>query len=246
MGRPIKDLKGQVFGRLTALERDNSKPSGQGKSVYWICQCECGNTCSIRQDKLAKGITQSCGCLSREVHSEIFLKDLTGQCFGRLTVIERDTTKPMGKANFAYWKCKCDCGNEVSVRGDHLRNNTTQSCGCINSQGELKISQILNKNNISFIKEYSFKDLVGEDNHHLRFDFAIMKNNNLICLIEYQGEQHYKPYHFDTQERFNKRQQYDGKKRLYCKQNNIPLIEIPYTDYNVLSLKYLQEKGVAI
>ncbi len=37
MGRPIKNLSGQIFGRLKALKRDMSKPSGQGKSAYWIC-----------------------------------------------------------------------------------------------------------------------------------------------------------------------------------------------------------------
>lgn len=247
MGRPAKNLTNQKFGRLTALQRDASKPSGAGKSAYWICQCDCGNICSIRQDKLTKEITQSCGCLSKEVRTEIFLKDLAGQRFGKLIVIDRDTTVPMGKGYFAQWNCICDCGNKVSVRGDHLRNGTTQSCGCINSQGELKLSQILMENNILFKKEYSFQDLTGENGHLLRFDFAIMNSDNsLVCLIEYQGEQHYKPYHFDTQERFEKRQAYDVLKREYCKEHDIKLIEVPYTDYNALSLEYLVKKGMII
>lgn len=37
MGRPIVDLTDQIFGRLKVLKRDNSKPQGQGKSVYWLC-----------------------------------------------------------------------------------------------------------------------------------------------------------------------------------------------------------------
>lgn len=55
--------------------------------------------------------------------------DLTGQKFNRLTVIERDTEKK-DKSRQAWWKCKCDCGNEISVRGQSLRNGNTQSCGC--------------------------------------------------------------------------------------------------------------------
>ena len=43
MGRPAIDLTGMEIGRLTVLGRDFSKPSGAGKSVYWLCQCECGN-----------------------------------------------------------------------------------------------------------------------------------------------------------------------------------------------------------
>ena len=51
--------------------------------------------------------------------------DLTGQRFGRLTVLELDhkTTK-------TYWKCKCDCGNIVVVRSTCLLSGNTKSCKC--------------------------------------------------------------------------------------------------------------------
>lgn len=240
MGRPAINLTGQTFGRLTVLERDTTKPSGQGKSAYWLCQCECGNKVSIRSDKLKKGITQSCGCLSKEIHSQIFLKDLTGQIFGRLTVLERDVSKPMGKEHFAYWICKCKCGNKVSIRGDHLRNNTTQSCGCLNSAGEERLNKILQDNQINYKTQYTFSDLRGEAGSLLRFDFAILnKEQDLLGLIEYQGEQHYKPMGYDTEERFQKRQNYDIQKMVYCKTHNIPLLTIPFTDYAQLNYDYL-------
>ena len=54
MGRPAIDLTGMEVGRLTVLGRDVSKPSGAGKSAYWLCQCECGNITSVRMDKLKK------------------------------------------------------------------------------------------------------------------------------------------------------------------------------------------------
>ena len=38
MGRPAIDLTGMEVGRLTVLGRDASKPSGAGKSVYWLCR----------------------------------------------------------------------------------------------------------------------------------------------------------------------------------------------------------------
>ena len=53
--------------------------------------------------------------------------DLTGQKFNRLLVLERDTKKD--KSRQAWWKCRCDCGKEISVRGYCLRNGNTQSCG---------------------------------------------------------------------------------------------------------------------
>ena len=54
------------------------------------------------------------------------VKDMTGQRFGRLTVIERAGTL----GNRAAWLCKCDCGREHVVRGKLLRNGNTVSCGC--------------------------------------------------------------------------------------------------------------------
>lgn len=52
--------------------------------------------------------------------------DLTGQRFGRLTVIEY-----VGTVNQkAKWLCKCDCGNEKIVSTKCLRNGETKSCGC--------------------------------------------------------------------------------------------------------------------
>lgn len=63
--------------------------------------------------------------------------DLTGQKFGRLTVIELDHRDSRKKA---YWKCKCDCGNEKVVRCDSLQSGSTVSCGCYN------IEQVKNSN----------------------------------------------------------------------------------------------------
>ena len=60
------------------------------------------------------------------------LIDLTGQKFGKLTVIKRgdDYVRP-NKERTVMWLCKCDCGNEVVTRGEHLRKGLTKSCGCI-------------------------------------------------------------------------------------------------------------------
>ena len=59
--------------------------------------------------------------------------DLTSQRFGRLYVICRDLDKK-DKSRQAWWKCRCDCGNEISVRGQCLRNGNTQSCGCLGKE----------------------------------------------------------------------------------------------------------------
>lgn len=56
------------------------------------------------------------------------LIDLTGQTFGRLTVLERVENN---KENEAHWKCKCVCGNIVNILGSSLRSGRTKSCGCM-------------------------------------------------------------------------------------------------------------------
>jgi len=55
------------------------------------------------------------------------LIDLSGQRFGRLTVLERTSAR----RTEARWLCRCDCGKTVVVRGHMLRRGDTRSCGCL-------------------------------------------------------------------------------------------------------------------
>lgn len=221
---PLMDLTGQKFGRLTVIERDNSKPKGHGKPVYWICQCDCGKIKSIKADHLRRGYTQSCGCLHKEIVSKTFTKDITNQKFDYLTAI-----KPLyiNSHKETVWLCKCNCGNfcEKSI-GELNDNRRIKHCGhlFIKSVGEEKIKDILDKNNISYKREYSFSDLRG-DKLPLRFDFAIFnKNKNLVYLIEYNGFFHHQEKEFFGKDKLSKQIYYDDKKKEYCNKNSIPLL----------------------
>lgn len=55
------------------------------------------------------------------------LIDLTGQKFGRLTVVERDTSAP--RSGGKQWRCVCECGESRVVRSFSLRAGHTRSCG---------------------------------------------------------------------------------------------------------------------
>lgn len=57
-------------------------------------------------------------------------QDLTGQRFGRLTVIER--TRNIGK--YTAWLCRCDCGNKKIIKSKSLKDNSTKSCGCLQKE----------------------------------------------------------------------------------------------------------------
>ena len=61
--------------------------------------------------------------------------DLTGQIFGRLTVIEFAGAKyPNNKSKMYQWKCKCECGKEKIIYGAGLKAETTTSCGCYHKE----------------------------------------------------------------------------------------------------------------
>ena len=57
-------------------------------------------------------------------------KDMTGEKYGRLTVIERSGYK----GRHITWKCRCDCGSETIAIGQNLKNANTLSCGCLNAE----------------------------------------------------------------------------------------------------------------
>ena len=56
------------------------------------------------------------------------LIDMTGQRYGRLTVIGRYPQNSIN--NKPLWECKCDCGNVVLVNRRRLKDGMTKSCGC--------------------------------------------------------------------------------------------------------------------
>ena len=63
------------------------------------------------------------------------LIDLTGQKFGRLTVIKR--VKNQNKTRSAYWLCQCECGNTTVVSSPNLKNKHAMSCGCLQQESRL-------------------------------------------------------------------------------------------------------------
>lgn len=221
---------GDKFNKLTIIDESPRRAANGGK--YWVCQCECGNIKEIRGDHLKSGHTKSCGCKNQDK-----INNIKGQKFNNLTVLEMTDKRRSG--GDVIWKCLCDCGNITYASASELRNNRIKSCGCLKSIGEKTINKILTDNNIIFKKEYCFADL--KDEGLLRFDFAIFENNKLKYLIEYDGNIHTNKKgawngHLD----YDVLHKHDLMKNEYCKQHNIPLIRIPYTQLKKLTLKDLK------
>lgn len=221
-----ENLANMQFGKLTVLRL--GEKSNKGNGSFWICQCECGKQCEVQGNKLKSGHTSSCGC------SHII--NLSGQIFGKLTVLH-DSGKRRSGSGGVIWTCQCECGQQKDIRQDALLSGSTISCGCLKSRGNEKVAKILRDAGIDFIPEYSPPNMEGRK----RFDFAVLENGNVAYFIEYDGILHseYSNSGWDTEERFKRTQTSDKIKNEYCRVNSIPLIRIPYTKFDRLSLNDL-------
>lgn len=239
------DLVGRTFGYLTVLEKIDNENSKTGKrQVLWKCLCKCGNYTNVPSDKLTGGITKSCGCYRTKRIHETHFQNLQGNRYGLLTVTSDYYMKKVKGSQSTYWKCKCDCGNEVFVWAADLKNKHVKSCGCLKmSLGELYTAEIAREIGLFTETQVSFDDLVGCGGKPLSYDFAIYSNESkteLKALIECQGQQHYEPIdYFGGGERFEIQKEHDSRKRTYAVHKlGIKFIEIPYS-YNRDDIKKL-------
>lgn len=94
----------------------------------WLCQCECGNYTPAVQSALLQNKKKSCGCAKSLCQIDRDAVDMKGQIWGRLLVLERDYSRPLGNV---YWKCLCLCGKYHIASGKDIRRGNTKSCGCL-------------------------------------------------------------------------------------------------------------------
>lgn len=113
------------------------------------------------------------------------------------------------------------------------------------SRAEIKIEEILRAAGLTFRMEYMFEDLKSPNGRPLRFDFVIFDDDgNIDFIIEYQGKQHYEPSSkFGGKKGFYQQQFNDNKKRRFCALHDFNLIEIPYTEENLISYDYIMKKA---
>ena len=129
MAKVFRDITGQRFGRLVAIDWERPDKA----QTVWRCRCDCGAEARVRLAALSRGLTRSCGCLQREgnakrtVERNVQTQDLTGMRFGLLTVLARAASRD----SRGQWHCLCDCGRNSLVRTSYLKTGYTRSCGCL-------------------------------------------------------------------------------------------------------------------
>lgn len=222
------NLVGQTFGRLTVIDEAERTKRGV---VKFLCQCSCENKTRIEvlARSLKSGNTTSCGCLKKELVSKRNYKNLVGKIFGRLTVL-KDVGRKHGEV---LWLCKCNCGNEVNITANNLKNGGTKSCGCLNESwiaSELKKYCIKNHNAKS-----EYKILRNpETGYWLSYDIFIPVKS---IYIEVHGGQHYKfiEYFHKTKDVFEYNKKLDKLKKNYAKKNGI------YIEVDIRKIKTPEE-----
>lgn len=113
------------------------------------------------------------------------------------------------------------------------------------SRAERRIHEILEEAGLDYKMEYIFPDLRSSNGKPLRFDFVIFDDDGKIdFIIEYQGKQHYEASAKYGGKRGLYQQQFnDNKKRRFCALHGFNLIEIPYTEENLLSYDYIMSRA---
>ena len=213
-------------------EEPKIQPNGRLRRIVKVICPHCQKEFSTRLDNITNGRLKSCGCsrLNNFTYKE-------GDCIGPYNILFKQRLKNTNNARQYYGIFICpECNKEFKSLVHNIVAGATHSCGCFSrSNGEDKIKNLLDQIQIKYIEQYRFNDCKNQQT--LPFDFYL---SNYNCCIEYDGEEHFHPIkHFGGEQKFNHRKENDNIKDQYCKDNNIKLIRIPYTDYNELNKEYL-------
>lgn len=188
----------------------------------------CGNTVTPRPSNLR---TSGKGCkhCGRKLASKN--KMLTNDEFVRRVYEqvgdEYTFNEPYKRYNAKHSLTHNECGLTYQVTPNQFLDHERRCPNCQSSKGEQKIKKYLDDRGFKYKREMTFDDLKYVNN--LRFDYGVYKDGELLTLIEFDGLHHVKPVEkWGGEETLKLTQTRDALKNQYAKDNNIPLLRIPY------------------
>ncbi len=232
---------------------------------------DCGDECGMRFQREAKMVASYPRIkhpsydieFTNNIHESLSILGCIDDNFEGEPIVDDKRKKGAGRVYlYKKYRCKCYlCGKEYEflskdfeIRIDRYGPKASLGyycnafCDCHTiSSFQWRTIAILNEYKVPYNVEVSFPDLLSEKGNPLRFDFLIMNlNGTTKCLVECQGEQHFKVGNdFGGYPSLKIRQERDEIKREYARRYNMPLIEIPYTcNTYEKELEYLCENGV--
>lgn len=188
---------------------------------------KCGHIYSPKPSHLLNG--HGCPrCSGHYKDTDIFRNEVDN-----LTENEYEVLSEYKNSNEEVLMKHIKCGKSFFTKPTSFLANKKRCPYCRETIGETKIRHILERKDIKFIQQYTFDDC--RNKRPLRFDFAVFDENNLICVIEFDGLQHDKKIdYFGGEVGFEYTKKNDEIKNKYCIKNKIPLFRITYDQLNNL------------
>ena len=209
--------------------------SGSNKKVGWKCSkghrwlASPNNRCDNKGCPFCSGkFVCETNCLSYK-----FPCLLSEWDYDRNNVLPSEITAGTGRK--VWWVCSKNKNHTWEAAVCYRTGTRKTGCPyCNESKGEIEINKILNDIYPEFTRQY--KDEKCKNILKLPFDFALLKNDELVGLIEYNGVQHYRPVEiFGGIKSFNLTKKNDLIKKQYCIEHNIPLCIIAYKTKQIKS-----------
>jgi len=198
----LNDLTGQKFGRWTVIAKANDYIDANGyKHRQWLCKCQCGNEKVVLEQSLKQYKSKSCGCLMKEINkirmkkngAVYSRKDLTGNIFGKLTVIRQ--TGNISQDGCVEYECQCSCGKIKVLSGKHLADGSTTSCGCAKVENGSKMATLNNIGLSGCYKGTRINNLISKKPANNTSGYKGVwwskKNGKWVAEIKLQGKKYY-------------------------------------------------------
>lgn len=116
--------KGYKCNYITVLDKER-----RGNTVYYYCQCKCGNTKYFQDNVVRYARVEDCGCHLFQLDKA--KKEFIGKKFNLLTITDCYMDIYQSR-NRIFAKCKCECGNTTHLTLTEVKNGHIKSCGCLN------------------------------------------------------------------------------------------------------------------